>query len=256
MSVLDRFRIDDRVAVVTGGVRGLGWEIAQALAEAGAHVALTSRDRAAAEQAAENLRELTGRTCVGVVVDVTHAEQVDAMAATIRQALGPIDILVNNAGVNIRGPLTELTVEQWEEVIRTNLTGPFFCSRAVAGDMLGRGWGRVINLGSILSTISIPDRTPYASSKGGLLQMTRTLALEWADKGVTVNAICPGPFATEMNRVLLDDAEKYRAFVAKIPMGRWGELEEIGPVAVFLASEAASYITGAAIYIDGGWTAQ
>ena len=202
------------------------------------------------------LRELTSRTCVGVAVDVTRAEQVDAMAATIRQALGPIDILVNNAGVNIRGPITELTVAQWEEVIRTNLTGPFLCSRAVAEEMLDRGWGRVINLGSILSTISIPDRTPYASSKGGLLQMTRTLALEWADRGITVNAICPGPFATEMNRVLLDDPEKYRAFVAKIPMGRWGELEEIGPVAVFLASEAGSYITGAAIYIDGGWTAQ
>ncbi len=188
--------------------------------------------------------------------DVTLDEQVQRLVGESEQSFGPIDILVNNAGTNIRGAAVELSEADWDSVIAVNLKAPFLCARAFAPGMCARGWGRVINMGSILSVIGIPGRAPYASSKGGLLNLTRVLALEWAAKGVTVNAICPGPFATDMNKPLLDDPVKYKAFIDKIPMGRWGELHEIAGAAVFLASNAASFVTGSALFVDGGWTAQ
>jgi NAD(P)-dependent dehydrogenase (short-subunit alcohol dehydrogenase family) len=141
-------------------------------------------------------------------------------------------------------------------VVATNLKAPFLCTRAFAGGMRERGYGRVINLGSILSVIALPGRTPYAASKAGVLGLTRVMALEWAKHGVTVNAICPGPFATDMNRQLLSDPVKYQAFVEKIPLGRWGELHEIAGAALFLASPASAFVTGSALFVDGGWTAQ
>jgi NAD(P)-dependent dehydrogenase (short-subunit alcohol dehydrogenase family) len=174
----------------------------------------------------------------------------------VESSLGTVDILVNNAGINIRGAAAELSEADWEAVMSINLKAPFLCAQAFGPAMCRRGWGRIINLGSILSVIAIPGRAPYASSKAGVLNLTRVLALEWATQGVTVNAICPGPFATDMNKQLLDDPEKYRAFVEKIPMGRWGELHEIAGAAVFLASDAGSYVTGSALFVDGGWTAQ
>jgi NAD(P)-dependent dehydrogenase (short-subunit alcohol dehydrogenase family) len=167
-----------------------------------------------------------------------------------------VDILINNAGVNVRGASGELAEADWDRVIAVNLKAPFLCARAFSPGMCERGWGRIVNLGSILSVIGIAGRAPYASAKAGLLNLTRVLALEFAERGVTVNALCPGPFATAMNKPLLDDPEKYKAFVAKIPMGRWGELHEIAGAAVFLASDAASYVTGSALFVDGGWTAQ
>ena len=179
------------------------------------------------------------------------------MAGEVESALGgPVDILVNNAGINIRGASHELAEADWDAVIAVNLKAPFLCARRFGPGMCDRGWGRVLNLGSILSVIAIPGRAPYASAKAGLLNLTRVLALEWATKGVTVNALCPGPFATDMNKQLLDDPEKYRAFVEKIPMGRWGELHEVAGAALFLCSDAASFVTGSALFVDGGWTAQ
>ena len=182
--------------------------------------------------------------------------QVAALVDAIMADFGRIDILVNNAGINIRGPIDELSVEEFLQVQATNVTGPWLLCRAVAPHMKAQRYGRVINLGSILSVIAIAERTPYATSKGAILQMTKALALEWAPYGITVNAMMPGPFGTEMNQSLLEDPVKYQAFVSSIPLGRWGELDEIKGLALFLASDASSFVTGAGLTIDGGWTAQ
>lgn len=254
MSILDKFRLDDRVAILTGGNRGLGKEMAKALAEAGADVALTSRDAGRAQAAAEAIAEATGRTVRGYACDVSDPEQVSSLVERVVAEFGGLHILVNNAGINIRGPIDELTLAQFRQVQETNVTGVWLMCRAAAPHLKAQSYGRVINIGSTLSIVTMPDRTPYASSKGAVLQMTRTLALEWAPYRITVNAMLPGPFATEMNRSLVDDPEAYRSFISRIPLGRWGELDEIGGLAVFLASDAASFVTGAGITIDGGWT--
>jgi len=255
-TVIDQFRLEGRRALVTGGGQGLGRAIAGALAEAGAEVALASRTRATCEAAAAEIAVATGRRALAFAADVSKGDEVKRLVAEVEQGLGPIDILVNNAGINIRGAIEDLSEEDWDAVIDINLKAPFLCARAVGAGMRARGWGRVINLGSILSVIAIPGRAPYASAKAGVVNLTRVLALEWATSGVTVNAICPGPFATEMNRQLLSDPVKYKAFVEKIPMGRWGELHEITGAALFLASDAASFVTGSSLFVDGGWTAQ
>ncbi|MBV9851338.1 MAG: SDR family oxidoreductase [Armatimonadetes bacterium] len=255
-SVLEFFRLDGRRALVTGGAKGLGRVMATALAQAGADLAIAGRTLSDCERAADEIGRETGRRVVALAADVSHSDEVTRLAAEAEAALGPIDILINNAGVNVRGAAAELAEADWDTVIAVNLKAPFLCARAFGPGMCARGWGRVINMGSMLSVIALPGRAPYASAKAGLLNLTRVLALEWAAQGVTVNAICPGPFATAMNLPLLNDPAKYQAFVSKIPMGRWGELHEIAGAAVFLASDAASFITGSPLFIDGGWTAQ
>ncbi|MBI3948321.1 MAG: SDR family oxidoreductase [Armatimonadetes bacterium] len=252
---LDVFRLDDRVAIVTGGSKGLGRAMARALAEAGADLVVTSRHLDEAEDAAAEIRGV-GRRAIALESDVSDPAAAKALAERARAEFGRIDILVNNAGINPRGPALELSEAEWHECLETNLTGPWLCSRAVAPYMMARRWGRIINMASMLASVTIPGRTPYASSKGGLLMLTKTLALEWAPYGITVNAICPGPFETEINRQLLQDPAAYQAFLAKIPLGRWGQPEELGPLAVYLASEASAFMTGAALAIDGGWTCQ
>jgi NAD(P)-dependent dehydrogenase (short-subunit alcohol dehydrogenase family) len=254
--VLDSFRLDGKVALVTGGAKGLGLTMATALAEAGADVALSGRTLAACEESAAKIASSTGRRARAYGADVTSAADIDRLVQSIESDLGPIDILVNNAGVNIRGTVDQLSEADWDSVIDTNLKGPFLVARAVGPRMVRRGWGRVVNLGSILGAVALAGRAPYASSKAGIINLTRVLALEWAGTGVTANAICPGPFATEMNLPLLNDPVKYQDFVRRIPMGRWGELDEITGAVVFLSSPASSFITGASLFVDGGWTAQ
>lgn len=255
-NVLDSFRVDGRCALVTGGAKGLGKVIATALAHAGADVVIVSRTLAECEATAAEIGDASGRRVIALAADVTQSAEVERLAAEAESLLGPIDILVNNAGINRRGLTQELLEADWDAVIDINLKAPFLCARAFGPGMCSRGWGRVLNMGSILSVIGIAGRAPYASAKAGLVNLTRVLALEWATKGVTVNALCPGPFATDMNKELLNDPEKYRAFVEKIPMGRWGELDEIAGAALFLLSPASSFVTGSSLFIDGGWTAQ
>ena len=252
---LDLFRLDGRAAIVTGGSKGGGRAGGGARAGAGADVVVTSRHLDEAEDAAAEIRR-SGRRALALTADVRDAVAADGMARRAFEEFGRVDILVNNAGINPRGPALELTEAQWHECLETNLTGPWLCSRAVAPYMIERKWGRIINMGSMLSFVTIPGRTPYASSKGGLVMLTRTLALEWAEHGITCNAICPGPFETEINRSLMQDPAAYQAFLAKIPLGRWGQPEELGGLAIFLASEASAFMTGAALVIDGGWTCQ
>jgi NAD(P)-dependent dehydrogenase (short-subunit alcohol dehydrogenase family) len=254
--VLDRFRLDGKVALVTGGSRGLGFVIAEALASAGAVVALSARTSEPAERAAATIAQSTGREVLGVPADVTALPNVEGMVERVLHALGRIDILVNNAGINVRGPIEELREEDWDAVVDTNLKGPWLCCRAVAPVMKRLRWGRVINVSSMLGEISLPGRTPYASSKGGLTLLTKTLALEWARDGINVNALCPGPFATEINTPLLNDPTARAQMEANVPLARWGDPVELGPAAVFLASEASSFMTGATLFIDGGYTAR
>jgi len=256
MNVLDRFRLDGRVALITGGTRGLGRAMAEALASAGASVAVSARSLESSETAAREIAEATGSKVLGVAAEVTKRAEVEAMVARTLDHFERIDILVNNAGINIRGPIEDLREEDFDAVIAANLKGPWLVCRALAPILKAQRWGRVINVASMLAEVSIPNRTPYASSKGGLSLMTKTLALEWAPFGITVNSLCPGPFATEMNLSLIKDPEVNATFTSKIPLGRWGDPAELGAVAVFLASDASSFMTGASLFVDGGYTAQ
>lgn len=255
MRVLDQFSLEGRVAIVTGGSKGLGKAMAEGLAEAGASVVIVSRNQQEAQTVADSLPTVSGSRAIAQACDVTDWDQVSQLVDTVLNELDQIDIVINNAGINIRGAIDELAIEDFLQVQATNVTGPWLLCRAVAPHMKSRNYGRVINLGSTLSIIALADRTPYASSKGAIYQMTKALALEWAPYGITVNAMLPGPFATEMNLPLTEDPEAYKAFMTKIPLGRWGELDEIKGLALFLASDASSFVTGAGITIDGGWTA-
>jgi NAD(P)-dependent dehydrogenase (short-subunit alcohol dehydrogenase family) len=255
INVLQKFRLDGRIALVTGGARGLGRVIATALAEAGANVAIASRSSTNCETAASQIAAATGRRVSGFRADVTATRDVERLIGEIDVALGPVDILINNAGTNIRGSVDQLNEADWDTVLDTNLKGPFLCARVFGPPMIRRRWGRVINLGSIMGVVALAGRAPYAASKAGIINLTRVLALEWAGTGVTANALCPGVFGTDMNRQLLDDPVKYQEFVRRIPMARWGELHELAGAALFLASDASSYVTGSALFVDGGWTA-
>ena len=255
MPGMDLFRLDGKVALVTGGTKGLGRSMADGLASAGADVALCSRNGEEAESEAALLGEETGRRTLGVRCDVTEPGEVEALIEATVSQLGRLDILINNAGINIRNPIEELSLEEFEQVMSVNVRGPWLCSRAAIPHMRTGGYGRVINMGSTLSVVGVPGRTPYASSKGAVAQMTRVLALEWAEEGITANAICPGPFLTPMNEPIVGQPETERFILGEVPMARWGEMTEIQGAAIFLASEASSYVTGATLFVDGGWTA-
>jgi NAD(P)-dependent dehydrogenase (short-subunit alcohol dehydrogenase family) len=253
---LDIFRLDGKVALVTGGSKGLGFAMANALASAGADIVLNSRNRAEAEDAAAKISQKHGRRVIGLEADVNEPAQVTSVVDRAMQELGSIDILVNNAGINIREPTLDLSVKDWQSVVDTNLTAPFVCSKAVAPHMIKKGWGRIIYMSSMLGLVGLIGRPAYTATKGAIVLLTKTQALEFAAKGITVNAICPGPFETPMNQSLMNDPAKYQAFIAKIPIGRWGRMHELDGLIIYLASEASSYMTGTTLVIDGGWTAQ
>jgi NAD(P)-dependent dehydrogenase (short-subunit alcohol dehydrogenase family) len=247
--------LDGRVAVVTGASRGLGRAMAIELGAAGAKLGLVGRDRAKLDEtAAEAVR--SGVEAAVFLADVTDEEQVRALEQAVRERFGRVDILINNAGMNIRKPLVEYTLEEWNTVLDTNLTSVFLVCRSFIPMMRGRGYGRILNLASIMSHISLPGRTAYSASKAALLGVTRALAQELADDGITVVAISPGPFATEINTALMENPELNKQFLSSIPLGRWGKVEEIGKLALYLCSEDAGFITGSDILIDGGWTSR
>jgi NAD(P)-dependent dehydrogenase (short-subunit alcohol dehydrogenase family) len=247
--------LDGRLAVVTGASKGLGKQMAAAMAQAGAAVALVARNRKLLEKVNSEIEHLGGKAHA-FVADVREEADVARMAEQVLAEYGAPDILINNAGINLRKPLCEFTLEEWRRVIQTNLDSAFLCSRAFVPGMVEKKYGRVINIASIMGHVALENRTAYCASKFGLLGITKALALELAPHGITVNGISPGPFATEMNTALTEDPARNAQFVSKVPVGRWGKVEEIGPLVVFLCSDAAGFITGTDILIDGGWTAQ
>jgi len=255
-NAMDQFRLDNRVALVTGGSKGLGKSMALGLAQAGAATVICSRHVDECGVVAEEIAAETGQQSVGMAADVTQEGDVDRLFGAAQAAFGRLDILINSAGINIRHLVEDFPADDFRHVIDINLTGTWLCCRAAGRIMKPQGRGSVINMGSALSAVGLVERTAYCSSKAGILGLTRTLALEWAPSGVRCNAICPGPFLTEINQPLLKEPEKLQAVVEQTALSRLAELHEIRGAAIFLASDASSYMTGAALFLDGGWTAQ
>ncbi|HUR47099.1 MAG TPA: SDR family NAD(P)-dependent oxidoreductase [Candidatus Saccharimonadales bacterium] len=248
-------KLTGKTAVITGASKGLGRAMALALGREGARLILVSRNLEQTRETAQAVNK-AGGSAEAFQTDVTDEEQVASLQKKAAGRYGKINILINNAGINIRKAVTDFTLSEWNQVQASNLTSAFLMCRAFVPEMKGQGYGRIINLTSIMSHVSIAGRTAYSSSKAGLLGFTKALALELASEKITVNGISPGPVGTDMNKPIMENPELNQQFISKIPLGRWGKEEEIGQLAVYLCSEDASFITGTDVLIDGGWTAQ
>ena len=245
------FDLTGKVAIVTGGNGGIGYGIARGLAQAGASTVIAARRAEKNAQAAAALQE-AGAKALGVVADVQNEASVRSMAQAVLEAFGRIDILVNNAGINIRKAPQDYTLTEWQQVLNTNLTGVFLCSRAVYPHMVRAGGGKIINIGSMTSIFGSNVSPAYGATKGGVVQFTKSLALFWARDHIQVNALLPGWIHTDLTASA--SSERYNFIKSRIPDGRWGEPDDLAGAAVFLASPASDYITGIALPVDGGYT--
>jgi len=250
-----RIDLKGRTAVITGGSRGLGEAMAKALVGEGAQIALVARDRARLERVRDDIT-VSGGVAELFVADVTRENEVAKLADDINARFGSPQILINSAGINLRKNLVDFTLEEFRSVLDASLISTFLMCRAFVPGMEGTGYGRILNMSSIMSHVSLAGRTAYSSAKAALLGLTRALALELAADGITVNGISPGPIATDMNLPLMNNPEVNAQFMANLPVGRWGKVEEVGALACYLCSDAAGFITGTDILIDGGWTAR
>ena len=247
------FRLDGKVALITGSTRGLGFAMAEAMIAAGAHVVINGRTGDAVMGKVAELN-LDGRSASGLAFDVADIDAATAAVDTVVERHGAIDILVNNAGINHRAPIDQFGDDDWRRVLGVNLDGPFALARTAARHMTAAGYGRIIMTASVMGTVARPTIPAYVTSKAGLNGLTKALAVELASSGITVNGIGPGYVATEMNTTLVEDPEFNAMVCSRTPVGRWGRPEEIAAAAVFLASDEASYITGQTLLVDGGMT--
>jgi NAD(P)-dependent dehydrogenase (short-subunit alcohol dehydrogenase family) len=256
MSTAALFDFSGATALVVGGAAGLGHAMAEGLAAHGATVCVVARAGEKARAAAAAISARCGVECLSCAADVGQEESVKALGEQVDRLFdGRLNIAVNSAGVNMRNPIDRISLDEWHAVQRVNSTGAFLFAREMHPRLKRAGWGRLIHVASIFGSVSFRDRSSYASSKGALLQLTRTLAVEWAAESITVNAISPGPMLTDMMKPVAEDPARAREFYARIPLGRFGEPAEVVTACLFLASRASSYVTGADILVDGGWTA-
>jgi gluconate 5-dehydrogenase len=250
------FDFTGATALVVGGASGLGRAMAETLARHGASVCIAARTGEKARAVAEEISACAGAPCASCAADLAVESSVQALGAVVNRVFGGrLNIAVNSAGINLRNRIDAISLDEWSAIQRVNSTGAFLFAREMYPLLKAAGWGRLIHVASIFGSRSYAGRTSYASSKGALLQLTRTLAIEWAGDNITVNAISPGPIMTDMIKPVVADPVRYREFCAKIPLGRFGEPHEVATACLFLASPASSYVTGADILVDGGWTA-
>jgi NAD(P)-dependent dehydrogenase (short-subunit alcohol dehydrogenase family) len=247
------FDLPGKVGIVTGGSSGIGLSVAKALARTGVKIAIVNRTAGTGEKAAAEIRK-EGGIAASFPADVTRKDNVEAVVEAIEGEMGAVDILVNSAGINIRRKALEFGLREWQQILDTNLTGTFLACQAVGRRMIARGKGRIVNISSIGSAIGLVDRAPYCSSKGGLSQLTKVLAIEWAPYGITVNAIGPGYMNTPLIANLMKQPGFQELVTSQVPLGRVGETEDLHGILLVLCSKAGAYITGQTIYIDGGWS--
>lgn len=251
----DLFSLDGKVSIVTGGGRGLGYGIAQALAGAGSDLVIVSRSRHELERASQEIMEETKRKVLPLTLDLAREGEIERLVKTALKEFGRIDVLVNNAGTTVRKPFLEITEKEFDDVVGLNLRAVFFLTQAVVGKMIKQKRGKIINIASLGSQIGLRNISAYTATKGGIASLTRTLALELAAHNINVNAIAPGYYRTQLTEALFRDEEGYRWVLSRIPLGRPGMPEDLAGSAVFLASSASDYVTGQVLFVDGGWIA-
>lgn len=248
------FNLEGRVALITGSSQGIGFALARGLAEHGATVIINGRDRGKVDEAV-TLLEDDGHKVFASAFDVTNAAEVRAAIEMIEEEIGALDILVNNAGMQYRAPLEDFPIEKWQQLLETNISSAFYAGQAAARHMIARGRGKIINIASVQSELARPSIAPYTATKGAIRNLTRGMATDWARHGLQVNAIAPGYFKTPLNHALVDDPEFTAWLEKRTPAGRWGNVEELVGAAVFLSSDASTFVNGQVLHVDGGMTA-